>query len=101
LQAGDHSENSLISEIFVSTSEKIRLSFLLNAYAFRDFLIFPLNFQIFFLHCVLHPGIPSRPACKMAVINIRSHWQVLTRGEQVVWLFLIASGSQVQSEIDR
>jgi hypothetical protein len=55
-QAGELSENSLISEIFVSISEKIRQGFLLNAYAFRDFLIFRLNFQIFFLHCVLHPA---------------------------------------------
>jgi hypothetical protein len=39
-QAGELSENSLISEIFVSTSEKIRQGFLLAAYAFRDFLIF-------------------------------------------------------------
>jgi hypothetical protein len=39
-QAGELSENSLISEIFVSTSEKIRQVFLLNAYAFRDFFIF-------------------------------------------------------------
>jgi hypothetical protein len=39
-QAGELSENSPISEIFVSTSEKIRQVFLLNAYAFRDFLIF-------------------------------------------------------------
>jgi hypothetical protein len=55
-QAGELSENSLISEIFVSTSEKIRQVFLLNAYAFREFLIFQLKFQRFFLHCVLHPG---------------------------------------------
>jgi hypothetical protein len=55
LQAGELSENSLISEIFVSTSEKILLVFLLNAYAFRYFLIFRLNFQRFFPHCVLHP----------------------------------------------
>jgi hypothetical protein len=39
-QAGELSENSLISEIFVSTSEKIKQGFLLNAYAFRDFFIF-------------------------------------------------------------
>jgi hypothetical protein len=36
LHAGELSENSLISEIFVSSSEKIWLVFLLNAYAFRD-----------------------------------------------------------------
>jgi hypothetical protein len=54
-QAGELSENSLISEIFVSTSEKNWQVFLLNAYAFRDFFIFWLNFQRFFLHCVLHP----------------------------------------------
>jgi hypothetical protein len=30
-------QNSLISEIFVSTSGKNRQVFLLNAYAFRDF----------------------------------------------------------------
>jgi hypothetical protein len=50
---------SLISEIFVSTSEKIWQVFLLNASAFRDFLIFRLHFQIFFLHSVLHPAIYS------------------------------------------
>jgi hypothetical protein len=59
-QAGELSENSLISEIFVSISEKIRQDFLLNAYAFRDFLIFRLNFQRFFLHCVLHPEFAIR-----------------------------------------
>jgi hypothetical protein len=37
MQAGELSENSLISEIFVSSSEKIGQLFLLNAYAFRDF----------------------------------------------------------------
>jgi hypothetical protein len=31
--------------------------FLLNAYVFRDFLIFRLNFQRFFLHCVIHPEV--------------------------------------------
>jgi hypothetical protein len=46
--AGELSYNSLISEIFVSSSEKIRQAFLLNAYAFRDFLIYQLNFQEFF-----------------------------------------------------
>jgi hypothetical protein len=35
-QAGELSENSLISEIFVSTSEKIRQIFL-NVYAFTSF----------------------------------------------------------------
>jgi hypothetical protein len=35
-QAGEISENSLISEIFGSTSEKNRQVFLLNAYVFRD-----------------------------------------------------------------
>jgi hypothetical protein len=40
MQAGELPENSLISEIFVSTSEKIRQVFLLNTYAFRDFFIF-------------------------------------------------------------
>jgi hypothetical protein len=39
VQAGELSENSLISEIFVSTSEKIRQVFLLNVYAFRDFFV--------------------------------------------------------------
>jgi hypothetical protein len=34
-QAGELSENSLISESFVLTSEKNRQVFLLNAYAFR------------------------------------------------------------------
>jgi hypothetical protein len=48
IRAGELSENSLIAEIFVSTSEKIRQVFLLNAYAFRDFLILRLNFQRFF-----------------------------------------------------
>jgi hypothetical protein len=48
-QAGELSENSLISEIVVFSSEKIRQVFLLNAYAFRDFFfIFLLNFQRFF-----------------------------------------------------
>jgi hypothetical protein len=56
-QAGELSENSLISEIFVSTSEKIGQVFLLDAYAFRDFLIFQFKFQRFFIHCVLHPAI--------------------------------------------
>jgi hypothetical protein len=37
IQAGELEENSLISEIYVSSSEKIRQVFLLNAYAFRDF----------------------------------------------------------------
>jgi hypothetical protein len=54
------SENSLILEIFIATSEKIRQVFLLNAYAFRDFLIFQLNFQRFFRHCVLHPDKAGR-----------------------------------------
>jgi hypothetical protein len=53
-QAGELSEISLISEIFVSSSEKISQVFLPNAYAFREFLIFRLNFQRFFLHCGLH-----------------------------------------------
>jgi hypothetical protein len=53
--------NSLISEIFVSISEKIMQIFLLNAHVFRDFLIFGWNFQRIFLHCVLHPEwIPSK-----------------------------------------
>jgi hypothetical protein len=47
-QAGELSENSLISEIFVSISENIRQVFLLNAYVFRDFVIFLLIFQRFF-----------------------------------------------------
>jgi hypothetical protein len=38
-QAGDLSENSLLSEIFVSISENIIQVFLLTAYAFRDFLL--------------------------------------------------------------
>jgi hypothetical protein len=40
IQAGELSENSLISEIFVSILEKCRQVFLLNAYGFRDFSIF-------------------------------------------------------------
>jgi hypothetical protein len=41
-QAGELSEDSLISEIFVSISEKERQAFLLKAYSygFRDFSIF-------------------------------------------------------------
>jgi hypothetical protein len=49
IQAGELSENSLISEIFITTSEKIRQVFLPNAYAFRDFCHLPIEFsEIFF-----------------------------------------------------
>jgi glucan phosphoethanolaminetransferase (alkaline phosphatase superfamily) len=45
-QAGELSENSLISEIFVSTSEKIRQVFLLNAYkCFQRFFNLPIEFS--------------------------------------------------------
>jgi hypothetical protein len=48
LQAGELSENSLISEIFVSSSEKIRQVFLVNAYAFRDFFYLLIEFSEIF-----------------------------------------------------
>jgi hypothetical protein len=99
-QAGELSENSLISEIFVSISEKIMQIFLLNAYVFRDFLIFLLNFQRYFLHCVLHPvyfkllktvkehsffpaGSASvfRPSCCFALVNSSRGYYSVTGGQ--------------------
>jgi hypothetical protein len=76
-QAGELSENSLISEIFVSTSKNNRQVFLLNAYAFRDFLIFWWSFQRFF-------STLCSPACeKESDIN-------LNRGAQCVSKFRIS-----------
>jgi hypothetical protein len=65
-QAGKLSENSLISEIFVSISEKNRQVFLLNAYDFRDFLIFRLNFQRFF-------STPCSPHCYLLAKFFSKH----------------------------
>jgi hypothetical protein len=53
-QAGEITENSLISEIFVSSSEKDR-QYLFQILMFSEiFFIFNWSFQSLFLHCIPH-----------------------------------------------
>jgi hypothetical protein len=73
-QAGELSENSLISEIFVSTSEKIMQVFLVNAYAFRDFLFnlqiefSEIFFYIVFSTLALHDCTKLDTCCEQRVV---------------------------------
>jgi hypothetical protein len=74
VQAGELSENSLISEIFVSTSEKIWLFFLLNAYALFIYLfIYLFHFQRFVNLPIEFSEIFSTlcsPPCKQLLVLI-------------------------------
>jgi hypothetical protein len=77
IQAGELSENSLISEIFVSSSEKIRQVFLLNADAFRDFFHLLIEFsEIFSTLC-------SPPCILICKDNVHIHKHLLFCG--CVW----------------